>query len=181
MRVLSGEGNWMRSQSSCGCSRGDPTGNRRWWPVRCTSIDLDGLREVRDQLWAEAVARFHRGEAWWPATREEKALCEREQSEREAGDAWDDPIRVGLQRLEHTTISEVLTDLLAIPLPQQGRRERLRVAACLRRLGWVEVGKSNDVRRWGRGPSLATAGDASFDKPVLRLVPPLPENRKTKC
>lgn len=34
----------------------DTTGNRRWWIVRVSQIDLAGLRSVRDQLWAEAVA-----------------------------------------------------------------------------------------------------------------------------
>lgn len=46
----------------------DPTGGRRWWPVDIDVInrkknvfaDLDG---ERDQLWAEAVSRWHMGEA----------------------------------------------------------------------------------------------------------------------
>ena len=44
---------------------GDETGNRRFWPVKVGHIDLAGLREVRDQLWAEAVAAFKAGEKWW--------------------------------------------------------------------------------------------------------------------
>lgn len=35
----------------------DFTGGRRFWPLPCTKIDLEGLREVRDQLIAEAAAR----------------------------------------------------------------------------------------------------------------------------
>jgi hypothetical protein len=34
----------------------DTTGNRRWWPIETTRVDLDWLRANVHQLWAEAVA-----------------------------------------------------------------------------------------------------------------------------
>lgn len=34
----------------------DPTGNRRYWPVKCGKIDLQKLMDDRDQIWAEAMA-----------------------------------------------------------------------------------------------------------------------------
>lgn len=42
----------------------DTTGGRRFWPVDCAKIDIDALTADRDQIWAEAMARFYRGEAW---------------------------------------------------------------------------------------------------------------------
>src|SRR5690606_30741758 len=43
----------------------DETGARRFWPVACTAVDLDWIRDHRDQLFAEAVHRFDAGEPWW--------------------------------------------------------------------------------------------------------------------
>ncbi len=59
------------------------TGNRRWWPVECGRIDLQGLQQNRDQLWAEAVVRERSGESirldakyWEPAAQLQGARTE---------------------------------------------------------------------------------------------------------
>src|SRR5262249_44695936 len=68
----------------------DSTGNRRFWPVRCGQIDVDGLVRDRDQLWAEAYDLFKRGEVWWLDNPELNLLAQREQDERYEPGVWDD-------------------------------------------------------------------------------------------
>lgn len=43
----------------------DLTGNRRFWTVTVAALDLEAIAKERDQLWAEAKARFAAGERWW--------------------------------------------------------------------------------------------------------------------
>lgn len=61
----------------------DPTGGRRFWPVRCQGpFNLDGLLAQREQLFAEALADFYAGERCWPDKREQDRLFTPEQAKR---------------------------------------------------------------------------------------------------
>lgn len=133
----------------------DSTGNRRWWPVRCTSIDLDGLRSAREQLFAEAVALFREGVLAYPDTAEEIAMCEAAQGERQVSDPWEDVITDELVNTEERiTVSEILTRVLDIDIGRQRQGDRIRVTDCLRRVGW-ENRRSHGARLWVRGPRAA--------------------------
>jgi hypothetical protein len=61
----------------------DPAGNRRYWPVRCTEVDLEALKADREQLWAQATAMFKTGEQHWLTPAEEHLM----QVEREGREA----------------------------------------------------------------------------------------------
>jgi predicted P-loop ATPase len=41
------------------------TGGSRFWPIPCAGVDVAAIERDRDQLWAEASARFNAGEQWW--------------------------------------------------------------------------------------------------------------------
>ena len=75
----------------------DATGGRRFWPVLCTTINVERLRADRDQLWAEARDRFRADEPWWLETLELNEAATREQDERYQGDAWEEPIQQYLE------------------------------------------------------------------------------------
>lgn len=65
----------------------DPTGNRRFWPVKVGKIDITRLRRDAPMILAEAVVRYKTGEKWWfddadPRDQRLMRLAEREQSKR---------------------------------------------------------------------------------------------------
>jgi predicted P-loop ATPase len=116
----------------------DPTGNRRYWPVRCTKADLEALERDRDQLWAEAVSWFKLGMRWWPQTPEELAACEDAQAPRAEGDEWEGVVATFLRRslAQSITVGELLEDALGIKKGDWGRAEQMRVSAIMQRLGY---------------------------------------------
>lgn len=124
----------------------DPTGARRFWPVKLSRpMDLEGLRDEVELIWAEAVARFEAGEKWWPG-REDAALLEPEQAARQESDPWEAPIRHYIDsgaRVE-LTVEELLGGVLEVPVERHSSAYRRRVAAILRRWGW-------EMRRRMRG------------------------------
>lgn len=119
----------------------DQSGNRRFWPVTCSAVDLESLARDRDQLWAEAVVRFRRGEPWYLTTSAEVEHARWEQEKRRESDPWEE--RIAKYAAEHRdfTASEVLAGL-GITLDRQTQRDKLRVSRILQPLGY----RSEQVR-----------------------------------
>jgi predicted P-loop ATPase len=114
----------------------DVTGNRRFWPVRCSLARLEELQRDRDQLWAEAVHRFRNGAAWWL---DDAALiedAEHEQADRLEGDPWRDAIQHFVVARDDVTVPEILADCLKKDPDRWERKDEMRVAAALKVLGW---------------------------------------------
>lgn len=115
----------------------DSTGNRRFWPVRCTRFDLEGLARDRDQLWAEAVARVRAGEEWHLTDEATRIDAERAQKDRRTLDPWHDVIANHVEGRERVTVTEILKTVAGIDIDRHDQRAANRVAHTLRELGWV--------------------------------------------
>jgi predicted P-loop ATPase len=126
----------------------DPTGGRRFWPVSCGVIDLEALVRDRDQLWAEASARFRGGAPWWLETTELQALAAAEQEARFEVDAWNEKVSEWLTGRQDVSVGEVLVGALGIPQESWSQTAQNRVARMLVRHGFERYrpGKAGQTR-----------------------------------
>ncbi len=115
----------------------DPSGARRFWPIRCVYADVEGIRSARDQLWAEAVFRHREGATWWEVPPETKEV----QDARYLDDSWSEIVGPWLQNLvpRETTTTQILEDCIGIERGRHGRSEQTRIGALMKRLGWEHV------------------------------------------
>jgi putative DNA primase/helicase len=65
----------------------DPTGNRRFWPVKISKCENELLKKDRDQLFAEAIHLLKKGEKLY-LNEEENTLAEIEQKKRMVHEPW---------------------------------------------------------------------------------------------
>jgi predicted P-loop ATPase len=118
--------------------------------VKCGSINTKALTEDRDQLFAEAVQHYQHNGVWWPDLDFEFKHIRTEQDKRYELDAWADPTQRHLQTVVRTTISQVAMHALGIAVGNLGIAEQRRIAAILRRLGWVS--RRDQHSRWWEKP-----------------------------
>lgn len=131
----------------------DHTGGRRYLPVQVMRMDVVAIEGIRDQLWAEAVARLKQGEGWWELP--EKAT--EAQDERYIEDAWSQPMLIWLSGLRHSesykdlmfatrgvlgdieevTVADLMVRALHIDTGRISRADQMRVAAILTKWRWT--------------------------------------------
>ena len=124
----------------------DETGGRRFWPVTCGRIDVEALARDRDQLWAEAKARFDAGAAWWLESAELVQMASDEQFQRYEGDPWEEIIGPWLEVRSSVSVSEVLQKCLEKPQAMWTQSDKNRAARCLRALGWERYRERQGAR-----------------------------------
>jgi Virulence-associated protein E/Bifunctional DNA primase/polymerase, N-terminal/Primase C terminal 2 (PriCT-2) len=119
------------------------TGNRRFWPVRVGRINIESLRQDRDQLFAEAATLEAEGaslilpqELWNDAGEAQKERLEH--------DPWVDrlaDVRGAVSGMEERISSgDLLEKHLGIPIERQNDIMTKRLGYAMRELGWEGPG-----------------------------------------
>lgn len=136
----------------------DDTGNRRFWPITVTEIDVEAIEEDRDQIWAEAVHHFRSGEQWHMAV-DVLDLAHDQQSERQADDPWGDAIAEFLRGRKSASPSMLAVECLGIDIGRVNRGDQNRIVSILRQMGWKKAGRITKGRDY-KGQFRYERGDA---------------------
>jgi predicted P-loop ATPase len=119
----------------------DPTGARRMWPVRVGTIDIEGVKAVRLQLYAEVVHRYRAKERWWIGRDEPIlwSLANAETDQRQQQHPWQSQIEPWVHRNNVGYIRSapyILQMVIGMHLKDMDRKDEHVVADILRALGF---------------------------------------------
>ncbi|MGD9806448.1 MAG: VapE domain-containing protein [Hyphomicrobiaceae bacterium] len=132
----------------------DPTGNRRFWPLKVGKFNIPQATADCDQLWAEAAALEANGhpitlpESLWTTAAETQA-------ERLVSDTWQEIVAEKLDLFRDMPIkvrSHCAIKAIGIEPNRIDRKVDNRVAAIMRRLGFTDtrIGRTR-ARGWIKG------------------------------
>ena len=113
----------------------DDTGNRRFWPIEAGVIDIEGFNAVRDQLFAEAMARRRENEQWWPYREVEEMYFGAEQDARYEADVWEPVVLAKLAEGIPMTLLEAAINVKEVE--HFTKSDQNRVTAIMERAGWI--------------------------------------------
>lgn len=132
----------------------DPTGNRRYWPFKSDSVEIELIKKDREQLWAEAVHLYKSGLYIGP-THEEMVMAEREQAKRMTSDVWEDDVIGTMQNMIAMGNRPIKTDELmkemGMELRERDARSQRRIAGILTAGGYentVKAVNGKSARGW---------------------------------
>lgn len=121
----------------------DPSGGRRFWPVAVENIDLARLARDAEQLWAEAVVAYKRGEKWW-LEGSEIAYATIAQEQRYEEDPYAQMIDAYL-RGKSVVSTLTIMDYLDIPKERRNSIVNRRIVAHLHRRDWTRTDAEKGV------------------------------------
>lgn len=143
----------------------DSTGNRRFWTIAVSKVNPEHGIDMQ-QLWAEVKVLYDQGERYH-LTDHEIAKLNSSNKMHEEEDTWLETIRKyvtkreaeifrderdGVRDVERIRTTTILTDALHVEEGRQNRASQMRVANCLKSLGFVGKDKSGRIgyRHWVR-------------------------------
>lgn len=166
----------------------DETGMRRVWPALAGKVLIEALKRDRDQLFAEALALFRSGVAWWVSRDvyvlepdehpeldrpwSEWDLFDEQGEQRQTQDAWETPIAEWIEKnngLPYITTAQVMGEGLKLDMARWTPPEQKRVNAILKKMGWrsKKVGPKHARRAgWVRIDADEDAREADDDLPI---------------
>ena len=125
----------------------DETGNRRFLPIKTTSIDIGNLGGHRDRLWAAAAHAYDKGEQYW-LTSEVVDLARDQAKQRLEQDPWVETIEERMNSMAEASIMDALTACFSgIDAQAISTQMTRRMSKSLQLAGWVKDGKFNTGSR----------------------------------
>ncbi len=129
----------------------DATGGRRFWPLPVGAIDIEALSRDRDQLWAEALHYYNRGDSWWlnAQTKWIETDLIAAQGLATVADPWLQTVASFLTGQTRVTADEVFSLGLGITAANRKGADGKRLAAVMRALKWKKQQlRDGDKRPW---------------------------------
>lgn len=118
----------------------DATGNRRFWPIAIKDVNMELLKQDRDQLFAEAYYRFKQGERHYITDVRVKKIAQEETAKRTSGEAWQDIIEnwINTTSLKTNKIKmvDIAVDVLGLSAQLYNRHSQSRISQALKNLGY---------------------------------------------
>ena len=142
----------------------DPTGSRRFWPIKIGTINLPSIKRDVGQLWAEAVKLYKSGERWWLEGTSAKDLVQASDEYRQR-DSWETVVEDWLRgQRDFFTIEDVLRQAIKKDPEHQTRADSMRAAGILTGLGCAKKRRVHQGARrvmWSKDEGVVTLGRAA--------------------
>jgi predicted P-loop ATPase len=128
--------------------------NRRFMPVHCHGFSSD-IVEKREQLWAEAVARYKAGVPWWITDPTLLKTVKEQQEDARQHDEWEDLLRESLTGVTKITLAEV-AEKLGVKADRLEKSVQIRLGLVMKAIGFTrqrEMKHGTRAYYWIRAPS----------------------------